>query len=190
MNGLALCAGVGGLELALEIVFPNYRCVAAVENNPQAARRFKLRFPHAKVFRDVVGFDGRPFRDRVDCVSAGFPCQPHSVAGKRKGTGDERWIWPDIARIIGEVQPAIVALENVIGLLRDSDTGGDAQAEWMEGEPDESFGGMGSVLRDLAALGFIACWGSLRASDVGASHGRPRVFILAYQPGRGLEHAG
>ena len=95
MNGLSLCAGVGGLDLALEIAFPEYRCIAAVENNPQAARRFKLRFPEAKIFRDVVGFDGRSLRGILDSIAAGWPCQPHSVAGKRKGTADERWIWDD-----------------------------------------------------------------------------------------------
>jgi len=77
MNGLSLCAGVGGLDLGVEIAFSNYRCVAAVENNPQAARRFKLRFPQARIFRDVVGFDGRPLPGCVDAIVAGWPCQPH-----------------------------------------------------------------------------------------------------------------
>lgn len=183
MTGLALCAGVGGLELGIEIAFPKYRCIAAVENNPQAAHRFKLRFPQARIFRNVVGFDGRPFRNRVDCISAGFPCQPHSVAGSRKGTGDERWIWPDIARIIGEIEPTITALENVAGLLRDA--GGNPPGD-LEESPDNAFGGMGEVLRDLAAMGFVAIWGSLRAAQVGANHGRHRVFILAYNPSRGF----
>lgn len=83
MNGLSLCSGVGGLDLGIEVAFNDYRCIAAVEKNEEAARRFHLRFPEAKVFQDVVGFDGRPWRGVVDCVSAGWPCQPHSVAGKR-----------------------------------------------------------------------------------------------------------
>ena len=114
-------------------------------------------------------------------------CQPHSVAGKRKGTADERWIWNDIARIVDEVKPAFFFGENVSGLLRDTDSdtpkdvgSGDRSGDGeLEIGADESIGGMGTVLRDLAALGFVCGWGSLRASQVGASHGRPRVFILA-----------
>lgn len=186
MNGLSLCAGAGALDLALEIAFPGYRTIAAVENNPEAAKRFRLRFPEAKLFRDVLGFDARPLHGIVDCVCAGFPCQPHSVAGKRKGTTDDRWLWPDIARIIDETGAPVVALENVSGLLRDTDADSNLSPDRLEDEPGESFGGMGTILRDLAQMGFITLWGSLRAAQVGASHGRPRVFILAYKPGGGF----
>ena len=68
MNGLALCAGAGGLELAHEIAFEAYRCIAAVENNPEAALRFKLRFPKAKLFEDVLRFDGKPLYGLVDIL--------------------------------------------------------------------------------------------------------------------------
>lgn len=97
----------------------------------------------------------------VDCVAAGFPCQPHSMAGSRKGTADDRWIWPAIADCIRRVGPWLVVLENVSGL--------------------RSSGGMSPVLADLAALGFRVEWDSIRASDVGASHQRERVFIVAYR---------
>ena len=121
MNGLSLCAGVGGLDLAGELAFPEYRTVVAVESEAEVARRFKLRFPQAFVFRDVLQFDGRPWRGAIDCVLAGWPCTPHSVAGKRGGTGDERWIWDDIVRILDETGAPLFFGENVSGILRDTD---------------------------------------------------------------------
>lgn len=187
MNGLSLCAGGGSLDLGIEIAFPAYRCIAAVENNPEAVKRFRLRYPEAKVFRDVLGFDGRPLHGLVDSIVAGWPCQPHSVAGKRLGTADERWIWSDIARIIDETGAPLFFGENVSGLLRDA-TGQadeDGQPGELDNDPDGSMGGMGTVLRDLAEMGFVSFWGSLRAAQVGASHGRPRVFVLAYKPAHG-----
>jgi len=110
---------------------------------------------------DLADLDCAPFAGRVDLVTAGFPCQPWSVAGKREGKHDDRWIWPGIARIIREVRPGLVFLENVRGLV--------------------SGGGLEPVLGDLAGLGFDAEWTCLRASEVGAPHRRERVFVLAYR---------
>jgi len=175
LNGLSLCAGVGGLDVAVEVAFPDFHCIAAVEHNEEAARRFQNRFPEARVFEDVLRFDGRRLNGLVDCVLAGWPCQPHSVAGKRLGTADERWIWDDIARILRETGAPLFFGENVSGLLRDAtggSAGGDGPDPDVDGELDVGaeglMGGMGTVLRDLAALGFVCAWGSLRASDVGA----------------------
>ena len=116
----------------------------------------------APIWDDLKTFDGRPWRGRVDLVAGGFPCQPFSVAGKRRGTEDARWLWPDIARIVEEVEPSVVFLENVPGLIRS---------------------GLHHVLKDLARLGFDAEWDRFRASDVGAPHRRERVFILAHREG-------
>lgn len=185
MNGLALCAGAGGLELGIAIAESEYRCVAAIENEADAARILRKRHPSARIFRDVVGFDARRLDGCVDIVSAGFPCQPHSVAGQRKGTADERWIWPDIARIISECNPPVVFLENVAGLLRDADS--DSDADGVDDEPADAMGGFGEVLRDLAGCRYVAQWLCLRASEVGASHHRKRVFILAYRHGAGCQ---
>ncbi len=128
---------------------------------------------------DLRKFDARRFRGVVGILSAGFPCQPHSVAGKREGTEDERWLWPDIDRIIDECRPELVFLENVAGLLRDAGSDVDTNEDLGE-QPDDAIGGMGTVLRDLAERGYDAQWLRLRASRVGASHQRARVFILAY----------
>lgn len=163
LNGLAICAGVGGLELGAAIAIPSYRLVCVVEREGFAASVLTRRMEEgllddAPIWDDIGSFDGRPWRGVVDIITAGFPCQPWSIAGRRAGVEDERWIWPDIARVVGEVGPDYVFLENVPGLV--------------------SGGGLGPVLGSLASLGFDAEWTSLRAADVGAPHKRERVFIL------------
>lgn len=107
---------------------------------------------------DLARFPWRSFHGLVDVACCGFPCQPHSVAGSRAGTEDERWIWPAIWDGIRVVGPRIVVLENVAGI--------------------RSSGGLDAVLGDLAEGGYRVAWTSLRASDVGASHRRERVFIV------------
>ncbi len=114
----------------------------------------------APIWDDLESFDGHPWRGVVDLLSAGFPCQPVSLAGKRRAQEDERWLWPHVARVVCEVRPRIVALENVPGLL---------------------VRGFGDVLGELAALGFDAEWLCLRASEFGAPHIRRRVFVLAWR---------
>ena len=122
--------------------------------------------PRAPIWSDLTTFDARRWCGAVDCVIGGFPCQPASVAGKRAGRADERWLWPHVARIIHECKPELVFLENVPGLLTV-----DAGEGYKE------------VLSDLAALGFDAEWGVLAAAAVGAPHKRERVFIMAHANG-------
>ena len=163
---MALCAGAGGLELGLRIALDDdYRCVVYVEREAYAASALVARMADqaldtAPVWDDLSTFDGKPWRGVVDIVSAGFSCQPWSIAGKQFGLEDERWIWPDIARILCEVRPEWVFLENVGGLIR---------------------GGLEQVLRDLAISGFDAEWDSLSAAEIGAPHVRERLFILAHR---------
>jgi DNA (cytosine-5)-methyltransferase 1 len=115
----------------------------------------------APIWDDLKTFDGEPWRGRVDCITAGFPCQPFSLAGSQKGVNDERWLWPAIERIICSVGPRFVFLENVPQLVR---------------------GGLPFVLADLAELGFDAEWGLHSAAEVGAPHKRERFWLLAYAP--------
>ena len=171
MNGLALCAGVGGLELGLRLAIGDaYRTVGYVERYAYAAAALVARMEdqaldHAVVWNDLTAFDGRPWRGSVDLVSGGYPCQPFSYAGSRKGADDERHLWPHVARILEQVRPPLAFFENVAGHV-------------SLGLPD--------VLGDLAALGFDAEWGLFRAADFGAGHRRERLFILAYRDGGGL----
>jgi DNA (cytosine-5)-methyltransferase 1 len=168
MHELALCAGNGGLSLGLGLAVPDSRVVCLVEREAFAAEHLAAKggpsgLGDAPVWSDLVSFDGRPWRGVVDIVTAGFPCQPFSSAGARRGTSDPRWLWPHIQRIIEEVGPGFVFLENVPGLVRS---------------------GLGPVLSGLAALGFDAEWDLFSAEEVGACHIRKRFFLLASHPER------
>jgi DNA (cytosine-5)-methyltransferase 1 len=165
-----LCSGYGGFELALRLAGVDARTVAHVERDAYAAATLVARMAdealdRAPVWSDLVSFDARGWAGRVDLVTAGFPCQPFSAAGQGRGVDDERWIWPDIARIISELGPRFVFLENVPRLVRL---------------------GLPHVLADLAELGFDAEWGCLSAAAVGAPHRRNRLWLLAYADRDGL----
>ena len=163
LNGLALCAGFGGLEGGLERSLPEYRTICFVEGEayPAAVLAQKMEkgtVRKAPIWSDVVTFDGKPWRGKVDIISGGFPCQPHSQAGKLLGKDDPRNLWPSIVRIIGEVRPRFLFLENVANI-------------------NNTYGK--EIVGDLAQMGFDAAWCVVRASDVGAPHRRARWFLLA-----------
>ena len=101
----------------------------------------------------------------ADIITAGFPCQPHSVAGERRGRDDGRWLWPETRDAIRRIRPRYAVLENVPGLLTTA---------------------FGDVLGGLAEIGFDAEWATLRASDFRAPHRRERLFIVAYAGGERL----
>lgn len=165
-TGLALCAGIGGLELGVRLALgPRYHCVGYVERDAYAAAALVARMEdqtldRAPVWDDLASFPSALYRGAVDLVTAGFPCQPFSVAGSRRGTEDERWLWPDIARIVRVVGPELVFLENVPGLAAH---------------------GLGHVLGELAACGYDAEWDVFSAADVGAPQLRRRLFLLAWR---------
>jgi DNA (cytosine-5)-methyltransferase 1 len=126
------------------------------------ARMEEKAMDQAPIWDDLESFDGKKWSKKVDIVTAGFPCQPFSVCGNKKGLSDKRWIWPSIARILKEVLPKTVFLENVSGFVSM---------------------GLESVLSDLATLGYDAKWCCIPASAVGAPHERERFFMLAYTAG-------
>lgn len=163
LNVLSLCSGYGGLDLGLDLATGGAaRVVCHVEREAFAAAILAARMEektvaHASVWSDLRTFDGRPWRKIVDCISGGYPCQPFSLAGKRLGERDERHLWPDISRIIGEIEPGFVFFENVAGHLTL---------------------GFDAVRADLERLGFRVSAGLFSAAEVGASHRRERLFIL------------
>ncbi len=165
VHALHLCSGYGGFELALRLAGVDARTVAHVERDSYAAATLVARMEDktldpAPIWDDLDTFDGRPWRDRVDLITAGLPCQPFSTAGAKAGVGDERHLWPMACRIIADVRPRYVLLENVPDVVR---------AGWLT-----------HVLADLAVLGFDAEWVGLPASDVGAPHGRYRIIVTAW----------
>lgn len=178
LRELALCAGYGGFALGFRAIGLPVRTVCNVERDSYAAavlvaRMEEATLDRAPVWDDLATFDGAAWRGAVDLITAGFPCQPWSSAGQRRGVDDERWLWPAIARIVRDVGPRLVFLENVPGLNRASDGGG-----------------LSFVLQDLADLGFDAEWGLLSASAVGASHKRERFWLVAHSRLDRLEGVG
>ncbi len=163
MNELALFAGAGGGILGGKLL--GWRTVCAVEREPYAASVLAARqndgfLPAFPIWDDVCTFDGRPWRGVVDVVSGGFPCQDISAAGKGAGIDGERsGLWGQMARIVGEVRPRFVFVEN---------------SPLLVGR------GLVRVLADLAEMGFDARWGVVGASDVGAPHRRERCWIVAH----------
>jgi len=163
LNELSLFTGIGGGLLGTHLL--GFRPVCAVEKEPYCREVLLQRqrdgmLPMFPIWDNAETFDGKPWRGAVDLVSAGFPCQPFSVAGKRKGADDERNLWPETIRIIREVQPQFAFLENVPGLIRS--------------------GYFGQILEDLMGAGYDAEWCVLGADDVGAPHRRKRLWILAH----------
>jgi DNA (cytosine-5)-methyltransferase 1 len=164
MNELALFAGAGGGILGGHLL--GWRTVCAVEWEPYAACILAARqndglLPHFPIWDDVQTFDGKPWRGIVDVVSGGFPCQDISAAGKGAGIDGERsGMWREMARIICEVRPRFVFVEN---------------------SPMLTSRGLGVVLGDLAKMGFDAKWGVLGAADVGAPHQRDRIWIAGWR---------
>ena len=163
MNELALFAGAGGGILGGTLL--GWRTVCAVEIEP-FCREVLLRrqqdgcLPWFPIWDDVCTFNGRPWRGLIDVITGGFPCQDISAAGKGAGiTGERSGLWSEMARIIGEVRPPFVLVENSPLLVSR---------------------GLDVVLSDLASLGYDAVWGIIGADDAGAPHRRKRIWILAY----------
>lgn len=167
MNELALFAGSGGGILGGKLL--GWRTVCAVELDTYArgvllARQRDGHLDRFPIWDDVTTFDGHPWRGSVDVISGGFPCQDISSAGKGAGIGGARsGLWVEMARIVCEVRPRFVFVEN---------------------SPMLTSRGLGVVLGDLAALGFDAGWGVLGAHHSGAPHKRERIWVVACHPDR------
>lgn len=177
LTHLSLCAGYGGIDLGLIRVFGDVRPVAYVEIEAFAvanlvAKMEAGRLAPAPIWTNLETLDWSLFRGKVDIISGGFPCQPFSSAGNRRGDDDSRHLWPYIARGIRIVRPAFVFLENVEGILN-SELCGD---HWSD--PAETPVAL-HILRELERLGYRAEAGLFSAQETGAPHQRKRVFFLA-----------
>lgn len=128
-----------------------------------ASALLAYRHPGVPNLGDLTAVDWES-QPEVDVITAGWPCQPFSIAGQRRGTADERAIWPGVARAVRLARPRYVVLENVSDVV--------------------PLGELARVVRDLDRLGYVGSWTCLRASDVGAPHQRRRCFVVASHPGR------
>jgi len=167
MTHLSLFSGIGGLDLAAE--WAGFKTVGQCEFADYPTKVLENHWPNVPKWRDIHDLSGNAFRDktgieRPTVISGGFPCQPHSVAGKRKASCDERDLWPEMRRVISEIAPRWVVGENVRGLLSSED------GRFFRG-----------ILRDFAYMGYDVGWCTYGAADVGAIHKRERIGIIAYR---------
>ena len=161
---ISLYTGAGGLDVGYRRGNPGAIPLLYVERDFEAAAVLveKIRtgrLDQAPIWSNTSTLDCKPFVGRVDAIIGGFPCQPFSGAGRREGTEDERWLWEDITRLVSEIRPRELFLENVSGLF---------------------LGGIQVVIGGLSEMGYDAKWITLQAKEVGAPHQRERVFILAH----------
>jgi DNA (cytosine-5)-methyltransferase 1 len=163
----SLFAGIGGVDLGFERA--GMECKWQVENDPFCIRVLTKHWPHIKRFGDIREIKG-PELEAVDLIVGGFPCQPFSLASnKRKETEDERWLWPEMFRIVKIVQPPWVVCENVMGFLQH---------------------GLPIVLDDLQRENFEVLPMVLPASAFGAHHERKRIIVVAYSDQNEFKKSG
>lgn len=156
----SLFTGIGGIDLGFERA--GWKCKWQVENDDYCTRILQKHWPKIKRYGDIYDIN-KDQLEKVDLICGGFPCQPVSQAGRRKGREDHRWLWPQFHETICAVRPEWVLVENVPGLLS-----------------IDSGRIFGDIIREMAEIGYDAYWGMLRASDLGAPHLRERIFIIAH----------
>lgn len=160
---ISFCSGYAGIERGLDLAGIRHRVIAYVEIEAFAIANLVSKMESgqldpAPIYTDLKTFPSELFRDAVDIITGGYPCQPFSAAGKRLGEKDPRHLWPYIREHIYTIQPARVFLENVEGHISM---------------------GLSSVISDLEEDGYGATWGIFSAREVGAPHQRKRVYIMA-----------
>ena len=158
----SLFSGIGGFDLAAE--WSGFTNLFNCEWEEFPRKVLKHHFPNAEQYGDIKEFDATTYSGRLDIISGGFPCQPFSVAGKRKGSEDERHLWPEMLRVVGECQPRWVVGENVRGLV-----------SWSDGLVFET------CYSDLEAIGYSVQSFIIPACATGAPHRRDRVWIVAHR---------
>lgn len=172
MKTLSLFSGIGGIELALAQI--GVEPVAFCDNESFCQKILRKHWGNVPVFDDVCQLDiarlmasGVPVAG-INMITGGYPCQSHSVAGKRLGRDDERYLWPEMSRLIAEIKPEYVIGENVEGLLSSSDGAV-----------------FGEILSDMSNMGYKVGWCCYPASDVGCVHPRKRVFSFGIKDNSG-----
>jgi DNA (cytosine-5)-methyltransferase 1 len=164
----SLFSGIGGFDLAADRM--GWQNVFNCEIDPFCRKVLAYHFPDAKQYEDVKTTDFTIYRGHIDVLTGGFPCQPFSLAGKRKGSDDNRYLWPEMLRAIREIEPRWVVGENVFGIVN-----------WSDGMVFEQ------VQSDLEDAGYEVQPYIIPACAVDAPHRRDRVWFVAHRRDAGLE---
>ena len=164
---VSFCSGYGGIERGLDLAGFEHRTIAYVEIEAFAITNLVQKMergliPAAPIYTNLMCFPAQIFRNKVDIITGGYPCQPFSQAGKRQGKDDSRHLWPVIRKHMEAIRPSRVMFENVEGHISL---------------------GLSTVISDLEEDGYNATWGIFSAREVGAHHQRKRVFIMADSDG-------
>lgn len=172
MKALSLFSGIGGLDLAAEAA--GMRTVAMCEIDPFCRKVLRRHWPDVPIYEDVFKLTAKEVmqygpRQAIDIIFGGFPCQPFSVAGKQEGKADNRYLWPEFSRLVGEIKPRWVVAENVPGILSIA---------------------ADDVCEDLERQGYKVGIFDYEATAIGALHRRERVFFVGHTDGVGLRGDG
>jgi DNA (cytosine-5)-methyltransferase 1 len=190
----SLFSGIGGSEIAAEIM--GWKNMFHCEINPFGRKILDYWFPNSKSYEDITKTDFTEWREKINVLTGGFPCQPFSVAGQRKGAEDNRYLWPEMLRAIREIQPDWVVGENVAGILSMVQPG----SETALGREESLFGEVDrerilhrqeyvveTVCNDLEREGYSVQPVVIPACAVGAPHRRDRVFFIAHRADAGVK---
>lgn len=161
LTHLSCFSGIGGIDLAAE--WAGFKTIAQIERDPFCLKILNKHWPNIPKFEDILNVTADTIRRESNAqptvLSGGFPCQPFSTAGKRRGKDDDRYLWPEMLRLVRELRPSWVVGENVVGLLSM---------------------GIDILLSDLESTGYSCRTFVIPAVAAGAPHRRERVFIVAY----------
>lgn len=161
----SLFSGIGGFDLAA--AWMNWINVFQCEKDEWCRKILAKNFPQSKQYADIKDFNGKEYTGTIDVISGGFPCQPFSVAGQRKGKNDDRYLWEEMLRVVGEIKPTYVIGENVTGIIGLA---------------------LDTVLSDLEAQGYTTETLIIPACGKNAWHRRDRVWIMAYANSIGRDY--
>ena len=162
LNHLDLCSGIGGFALGLQST-DFFKTIGFCEIDPYCQKVLKKNFPSVPIFNDIKELKPKELNLQPDIITAGFPCQPFSVAGKQKGKDDDRNLWQETFRIIKESRPTFFIGENVGGIVK----------LYLD-----------TILKDLESEGYSTRCFNISASSIGAKHRRERIWIVSYSNSR------
>lgn len=194
MNHASLFSGIGGFDLAAREV--GWNNVFQCEIDPFCQSVLKYYFPKTVLYEDIKRTDFTSWKGKIDVLTGGFPCQPFSVAGQRKGAEDDRYLWPEMLRVIRETRPLWVIGENVAGITNMVQPGSETDVETKSDQDEENYKEtileqeyiINTICDDLEREGYSVQPIIVPACGVGAPHRRDRVWFITHSNGsRGLQ---